>query len=80
MTTLTLIYNPNRCDTEVHIHAAGCRDIGKDARGATTVYTAEFENADAALIDFYGDFIGEGSMTEDDALGYGRALPCVVGR
>lgn len=58
------------------MHAADCRDIAKDKRGAVTVYSIEAESCRAVAEDFYSDFIGEGSMTSEEALQYSIFLPC----
>jgi hypothetical protein len=76
---LHLIYNPNRKGPEVRVHLAGCRDIGRDLKGATSDYTTEAPSAQAAAEDFHADFIDEGSMTAADARAYTEFLPCTKG-
>lgn len=71
--SVTIIYNG---DT-VRVHAAGCRDAKRDARGATTTYTISASSLEEVAEDFYSDFIAEGSMTSDEAMGYTEFLPCV---
>lgn len=73
-----VIYNPNR-DPAVRVHAAGCRDIARDVRGATSSYPTEGESQRQVAEDFHADFIGEGSMTADQAMGYTEFLPCTAG-
>ncbi len=79
-----LIYNPNRKGAEVRIHAAGCRDIGRDVKGdrttrpATSHYECEVVSVLDAAKDFYSDFIDEDPEFYDDEtlLSYVDALPC----
>jgi hypothetical protein len=74
-----LIYGPNTKGAELRVHKAGCRDIGRERKGATSSTIQEVSSAAMAAEDFYQDFIAEGSMTAEDALGYTEFLPCTAG-
>jgi len=80
---LHLIYNPNSPRAwngrEVRVHKAGCRDIGRDLRGATSDMTFDWATQAEAATDWWGDFIAGGEMTEADALNYTDFLPCTAG-
>jgi hypothetical protein len=73
---LHAIYNPNRKGPELRVHAAGCADIKRDLRGATSDTVNDHESVEDCAEDFYQDFIAEGSMTVEDAIGYSEFLPC----
>jgi hypothetical protein len=67
---------------EVRIHKTGCRDIGHElprTQDGDASYTLEVASQREAAEEFWGDFIAEGSMTGDDALGYCAFLPCTRG-
>ena len=74
-----MIYNPNGKGAEVRVHKAGCRDIDKDLRKATSDDTMDAATQREAAGEWWGDFISEGSMTVDDALAYTDFLPCTAG-
>lgn len=76
---VTLVYNPNFRGGSVRVHKTGCRDIGQDRRGATTVYDMTAETRNEVAVDFFEDFINEGSMTPLDALNETHFLPCCDG-
>src|ERR1700751_262353 len=72
-----VIYNPNAAwGAEVRVHKAGCRDIAKDKRGATSNYATAGETQREIAEDFWSDFIAEESMTREDAMSYTEFLPC----
>jgi len=78
-----MIYDPNgpgaRTGQEVRVHKAGCRDITRDLRGATSHYEVEVATQAEAAEDFWADFIAEESMTAEQALTYLDFLPCTNG-
>jgi len=74
---VTVIYNPNRPGgSTVRVHRTGCRDIGRDSAGATTVYAMDADDKSEVVWDFSGDLIREGSSTYGQALGEVDFLPC----
>jgi len=76
---ITQVYDPNGRGAELRVHRAGCADAVREARKATSSYTTEAASKREAAEDFYADFIDEGSMTAEDALGYTDFLPCTDG-
>lgn len=75
---ITLIYNPNRkgASHEVRVHRAGCRDIDRDSRLATSVLTTAAFTKQEAAADWWADFIEERSMGSAQAREYTEFLPC----
>jgi hypothetical protein len=78
-----VIYNPNRWlanakagSAEVRVHRAGCRDIAKEKRGATSDYSTAGDSQREIAEDFWSDFIAEESMTAEDAMQFTDFMPC----
>lgn len=71
---VTIIYNAD----DIRVHRTGCRDIDRETRRRppTTMYSLDAETRREVAEDFYSDFIHEGSMSSDEALGYSVFLPC----
>lgn len=68
-------------DNNATVHRAGCADIKRREmthRAYLSSWDADVATEQAAAGEAWSDFIGE-SMTEADALGYTRFLPCTAG-
>jgi deoxycytidylate deaminase len=63
------------------IHATGCRDIARKARHCSHggTWTEEHDSITSLAESFACDFIAEGSMSADEALGWVSqgVMPCV---
>jgi len=73
---VTIIQNSNE---NARVHIAGCADITrreKRDRGYLSSWDADVATRQEAANDAWSDFISEGSMTEEAALGYTAFLPC----
>lgn len=77
MSKVTIIQDS---DDYALVHRAGCADIARAARKRSFLsqWDIEASTKQEAANDAWSDFIGE-SMTEEDALGYTRFLPCTKG-
>lgn len=67
-------------DENALVHRAGCADIARAARKRSFLSQWDIQASTEQEVanDAWSDFIGEG-MTEADALGYTRFLPCTAG-
>ena len=75
---VTIIHNS---ESNVSVHRAGCADIKRRElrdRGYLSHYNAEVTSEQEAANDAWSDFIGEGSMTEAQALSYTYVYPCAT--
>lgn len=64
-------------DSLVHVHAANCSDLQRRHYDRVTLYTDEFASLEEIAYDSYGDQIGEGSTTLEQAINELRVFPCV---
>lgn len=60
------------------VHTEGCGDVARGLRSGKyqAAHRFEVDTLEGAAIEFWADFIGEGSMTERDAVLDTRFLPC----
>ena len=67
------VVDPNHCEW-IEVHKAGCRDLGKRK---PVHYQFEAETREQIAKETAGDFIDEGSMTLEEAIGHIHFAPCL---
>jgi hypothetical protein len=74
------VLDPNDTPHWMEVHRAGCADLNKSRRSqakARNAWTLTASTIEEAAAEIAGDFIGEGSMTLDEAVAHIHWAPCV---
>jgi hypothetical protein len=72
---VTFVYSVNNSG-QLRVHRSDCKDVKREAPKAATVYTIDAPSKRYAACEFHSDFLGEGSMTAEEAVYYSDFLPC----